>query len=127
MTAIAYAHRFLSSLGFTLVVETAVLFLLLRLVFKRSDLSTTKIIFAGALSSAATVPYVWFVFPYLTEWSRNTSLFVSEPLVFVVEALLYRAILKTNLRTSFLASLVCNLSSFVLGPLLRAYGIWIYW
>ncbi len=124
---VAYIHRFLTSWGFTIFVETAVLFFLLIFVFKRKDISPKQILAAGIFGSFATIPYVWFVFPYLTTWSRNTSLYFSEPFVFIVEAIFYKIFLKTNYKTALILSFVANLASYMLGPFLRAHGLWINW
>lgn len=125
--SIDYIHRFISSLVFTTVVETLALFLLLRWVFKNKELSTKKIVFAGVFASFATIPYVWFVFPYIESWPRSTSLYYSEPFAFIIEAIFYRAFLKPSWGVSFMLSLACNLASYLLGPLLRAHGVWINW
>ena len=127
MITISYIHRFLTSLGFTLIVETAILFILLVLVLRRRDISYYRITLSGFFASFATIPYVWFAFPYAYTWSRETSLLVSEPFVSVVEAIFYRLYLKLGWRIAFAASLIANLASYLLGPLLRSYGLWIYW
>ena len=127
MFSIDYTHRFITSLFFTVIVETIVLFLLIRFAMKNKKLSTEKIITSGIFASFATIPYVWFVFPYLFQWSINSSLRFSEPFAFIIEAVFYRQFLKTDLKTSFLLSLICNLASFILGPILRSQGIWLYW
>ncbi|OGG49126.1 hypothetical protein A3C18_03590 [Candidatus Kaiserbacteria bacterium RIFCSPHIGHO2_02_FULL_54_11b] len=127
MITISYIHRFLTSLGFTVIVETAILFILLMLVLKRRDIPPLRIALAGFFASFATIPYVWFVFPYAHTWSRETSLLWSEPFAFVVEAVFYRLFLKLDWRIAFAASFVANLASYLLGPLLRSYGLWIYW
>src|SRR3989344_5944373 len=125
MITISYIHRFLTSLGFTIIVETAVLFILLVLVLRRRDIPPLKILFAGFFASFATIPYVWFVFPYAYTWSRETSLLWSEPFVFIVVVIFYRVFLKLDWRVAFVASLLANLSSYLLGPFLRAHGLWI--
>ena len=122
-----YIHRFITSLGFTVVVETAILFILLVLVLRRRDILPLRIALAGLFASFSTIPYVWFVFPYIFAWTRQTSLLVSEPFVFIVEAAFYRIFLKLDWRIAFAASLTANLTSYLLGPLLRSYGLWIYW
>lgn len=125
--SIFYTHSFLTSLVFTMAIETALLYLILRFVIKYPDLSSLKIVTIGLLANFTTVPYVWFVFPTLLNWSRNTSLLYSEPFVFLVEAFIYQIYLKTSVRTSLFVSLVCNAASYFIGPILRAHGIWVYW
>lgn len=127
MTNAAYIHRFITSWGFTIIVETAVLCALLMYVYRRKDIPLKDMLFAGLLSSFATIPYVWFVFPYIVNWSRQTSLYVSEPVVFFIEALIYNRFLKVNWPTAFALSFICNAASYLLGPILRSLGLWIYW
>jgi hypothetical protein len=122
-TFIGYVHSFISSLVFTIVVETLVLFLLLRYALKNKKPSTKKIVFAGVFASFATIPYVWFVFPYIAAWPGNV-LYYSESFAFVAEAAFYRTYLKTSWKASLLVSLLCNFSSYVLGYVLHANGIW---
>lgn len=110
-----------------MLVETAMLLVLLLLVLRRRDIPPFRVVLAGFFASFATIPYVWFVFPYIHSWTRQASLLFSEPFVFVVEAVFYRMFLKLDWRIAFAASLVANLASYLLGPLLRAHGLWIYW
>jgi hypothetical protein len=119
-----YVHRALTSLGFTVAVETAVLFILLYYVYKYRHLRVKDVIFAGILASSLTIPYVWFVFPYVVNWSRNTSAFFSEPFAFLIEALVYNRVLKLDWKTALAVSLVCNIASYLLGPILRMNGLW---
>ncbi len=127
MLSIDYIHRFISSLVFTAVLETLVIYILLRFLFKKKELGGKKIIFGGIFASFATIPYVWFVFPYINTWSRQTSLNWSEPFVFLVEALFYRMFFKVDIRIALFLSLVANLASYLLGPILRSHGLWLYW
>jgi hypothetical protein len=126
-STILYVHSFLSSLVFTICIETALLYFLLQFVFAYKDSDRTTIIVTGLFANFATVPYVWFAFPYVTAWSRNTSTMLSEPFVFFVEAIVYRLFLRTSWTTSFLVSLICNLASYLIGPVLRAHGFWPNW
>ncbi len=122
-----YVHNFLTSLVFTTSIETVVLVLLVLYVFRKQGLQLWQVLFAGFLGSFSTIPYVWFVFPYVVMWPRTTSLYFSEPFAFIAEAVIYRMFLKLDWKYALLASLLCNLASFLLGPVLRAWGIWIYW
>ncbi|MDB5224472.1 MAG: hypothetical protein JWO43_94 [Candidatus Adlerbacteria bacterium] len=124
---IDYIHRFITSMAFTALLETGILVLLLRTVFRRPFVSTRTLIQVGLLVNFATIPYVWFVFPYVTDWPRETSLLFSEPFVFIVEAVVYRYFLNVSWRTAIVASFLCNVASYYLGPILRTYGLWLYW
>ncbi len=124
---ILFVHRFLSSLIFTDTVETIVLILLLRYLFKNRAISIGRMVAAGLYASFSTISYVWFVFPYLMNWAPTTAIIFAELFAFVVEALFYRLVLKIDWRVAFFISFVCNAISYLLGPLLRAHGIWINW
>lgn len=121
-----YIHRFITSLVFTTTIETLVLLLLLVCLFKYKN-RIKEFVFVGMFASFATIPYVWFVFPYIVDWSRATSLMVSEPIIFLTEAVLYKFFLKLDLRVALFVSFVCNTVSYFLGPILRAHGLWVYW
>lgn len=125
--SIAYVRRFATTEVLTILVETAVLFFLMRYVFKKHTLTPKQLMFAGIFASFATIPYVWFVFPNITSWARPTSLLYSEPFVTIVEAIWYRFALKTNWKVSLAISVICNLASYIVDIALRANGIWIYW
>jgi len=127
MLSTNYIHRFISSLTFTVAIETLAIFLLLWFVFKKRESGWKNIVLAGIFASFATIPYVWFVFPYITKWSYSTSLAYSEPFAFLIEALLYRIFLKIDIRIALVVSLVANGLSYFLGPILRNHGLWIYW
>lgn len=124
---IALIHRFISSLVFTDVVETIILFAFLWFVFKNRELGWRRIVAVGLFASFSTIPYVWFVFPYLLDWPRSTSLLLSEIFAFVVEAIIYRLFLKLDWKRALLVSLACNAASYYLGPVFRGYGLWYYW
>lgn len=127
MPSIAYVHRFIAVASFSVFVETAILFFLIRYVFKNKMIPTSRLLFAGIFATYATNPYVFFVFPRITLWPYNTALLVSETLVFFVEALFYRLFLRTDWRASLIISLVCNFSSWYLTYLLRTHGVSFYW
>lgn len=123
---IVFVHRFLTSLFFTDAIETLVLILLLRAVFKnRTELS--RLIFAGLYASFSTIAYVWFVFPYLMYWPASVAIGFAEVFAFTVEAVLYRFVLRLSWKVAFFVSFACNLVSYMLGPILRAHGLWITW
>ena len=125
---IAFVHRFLTSLFFTDIIEILALVALLRFVFRRPQITLTHAVTAGLFASFMTIPYVWFVFPYLTHWPSGLyPLIAAETFAFIVEALFYRAFLKVGWGTAFALSLICNVVSYFLGPFLRTHGLWLYW
>lgn len=125
---IAYTHFFIASLIFTVVVETLALLFLLRTFFHytKDNIHTARILFSGFFASFATIPYVWYVFPNLTNWTRSDSLHYSEIFAVILEALFYRMYLKTSIKNSLLVSLICNALSFSVGRFLILHGLWFY-
>jgi hypothetical protein len=118
---INYTHSFIVSLIFTVLSETLTLLFLLRAFFHitKEKISNAQILFAGFFANLVTIPYVWYIFPNLTNWTRDTSLHYSEILAVLLEAFFYRMYLKTSTKNSLLISLVCNSISYSLGFFLR--------
>lgn len=108
--------RFLAALGITVVVETAVILCLIRLVFKLDSvrLSWPRGAFAGFFASFATLPYLWFVLPAFVR-SYPISVVSGELGVFVIEAIAYVFLLNLPLRKTLLLSLSANLASIIAG------------
>lgn len=123
-----YTHAFIVSLVFTILTETLTLYFLIRRVFRiaREKIDDVQIALAGFIASAMTIPYVWYVFPTIANWSRSISLHYSEIFALFLEALFYKTFLKISTRNSVLISLVCNSVSFSLGHFLRFKGLWFY-
>jgi hypothetical protein len=109
---------FLKALLLTDGVETAVLFLIIRLWFRipRSVLSNALLLFAGIYCSATTLPYLWFV---LTRFLHPYAVYlvVGESLVFLAEAVFYYFVLKIGAARSLMVSFVCNAASLAAGLL----------
>lgn len=116
---LTYTYRFLFALVFTVFIETIVLWIFIRKIFKFKNgrFSTSNIIFAGIMASFSTIPYVWYVSPILIYRSFKLSLILSEAFAILVEAIFYRFYFDVKFRYSLLISFVCNLSSWGLGYL----------
>ncbi len=114
-----YIFLFLSALVLTIVIETGVLFFLVRGPMATSPrrLPDTLLIFSGVFASGATLPYVWFVLPNLVG-GRLVYVALAETFAVGAEALFYAMALRLPIRSSFILSLICNLASFSLGALL---------
>ena len=50
---------------------------LIHYVYKRRDIPTKDMLFAGIYGSFSKIPYVWFVFPYIVQWTPTTALHFS--------------------------------------------------
>ena len=113
-----YELLFLKALAVTVSVETLVLLLLARLAFRRllPDLSISRLIFAGILCSAATLPYLWFIFPRFIH-DRTLMIIIGELSVVLAEAGLYLLILGVDWKKAFILSAFCNAASMAAGLL----------
>jgi hypothetical protein len=120
-----YTYKFLLALIFTVFVETILLWLIIRKIFKFKEgrFNTPNIIFAGIMASFSTIPYVWYIFPILIYWSFNLSLILSEIFAILVEAIFYRFFFNIKFRDCLLISFVCNFASWGLGRLLTPVKI----
>jgi hypothetical protein len=116
---LAYTYRFLFALVFTIFIETIILWIFIRKIFKfkKGRFNNLNIIFAGIMTSFSTIPYVWYIFPILIYWSFKLSLILSEVFAFLVEAVFYRFYFDVKFKYSLLISFVCNLFSWGLGYL----------
>lgn len=115
----SYEYMFLSSLFLTILIETSVLFLLVRYYFKTDCISTSILLFAGILASFSTLPYLWFLLPQFIDSYENLVL-LGEISVILIEAVIYHFILKVSIQRAFQLSFLCNLSSFLIGLIMAA-------
>lgn len=109
----SFERRFLIALLLTWLIEIPILFLLARLVFKLPQVSNWRILLAGLLVSALTLPYLWFLLPSIL--ATASGIYLGEVLVFLVEALLYRWLLGLSYPKALLLSFTANAISFLLG------------
>ncbi len=111
---------FLAYLLLTIIIETPVLFLVVRRFFHLSpaQLPLKKILTAGFLASFATYPYVWYVWPALLP-EPNQALIAAEVMVFLVESAMLRTMLYLSVKQALLASFVCNMTTIVLGSIMN--------
>ena len=116
----SYEQQFLTALATTLAVELIVLFLITRIWFKINGkkLSNKLLLFSGIITSSLTLPYLWFVLPSAFN-SYLQLLVVGEISVTVVEAIVYKAVLKLDWKKALLTSIACNLSSFLIGLIFK--------
>ena len=114
-----YEQYFLIHLLFTIIVETCFLFFIIRFLFKINNkkIKSSLLLFAGFISSFLTLPYLWFVLPIFLKSFYSLAV-VGEILVVIIEAIMYKFIIRLNLKKAFVVSIACNLASFLLGLLL---------
>lgn len=109
-----YEQKFLFSLLLTLAVEIPTAIVLVRFFYKQKEIKISRIIFAGLVASALTLPYFWFVLPFYIS-SRSTYIFFGESIIVLVEALMYYQCLQLKFSRAFVVSLIANIASILLG------------
>jgi hypothetical protein len=108
-----YETKFLVSLLFTLIIEIPILFVFVKYIFRKKNISAKKIIISGLIASSLTLPYLWFVLsPYIP---ANNFILMGESLVVLVEALIYFFVLSLDIKEAFIVSLAANVISFFIG------------
>jgi hypothetical protein len=114
------ARLFFAYLFLTILIELPVLFAVIRKLFKiqAAEISHKTLFLCSFLCSFATYPYVWYVFPALIA-DELAALIIAEIVVVLVESLIIRGIMKISYTRSFIASLLCNLSTIVLGSFMN--------
>jgi hypothetical protein len=112
-----YEYLFLFSLFLTILIETSVLFLLVRYYFKIDNISNSILLFAGIFSSFSTLPYLWFLLPQFID-SYNSLALIGELSVFLVESVVYYFVLKVTIQRALILSFACNLVSFLIGMMI---------
>nr|WP_320161568.1 hypothetical protein [uncultured Methanoregula sp.] len=108
-----YETLFLLALITTWIIEIIILVTLIRLVFHDRSLSTGKIIITGALCTALTLPYLWFVLPPFVDAALYPL--IGETFVVVIEAGILYLVLELDPKRAMICSLVMNAASYVLG------------
>jgi hypothetical protein len=108
-----YETRFLLALVTTWCIEIPVLVVILRRIFRVDDLPIVKIIGTGALCTALTLPYLWFVLPPF--FDAVYFMLVGETMVTAVETILLNRVLGLDLKKALVCSCAMNAASFILG------------
>lgn len=110
---------FLYSLLFTCLIEAPIVGIVWKLIARRSESPATpmgKTVGVSVLASCLTLPYLWFVLPSLVPDDRVAL--VGEPLVVMIEGMLYATFLGAGVCRGMAMSLVANACSWWLGPLI---------
>jgi hypothetical protein len=110
----AYEMSFLKALLLTVGIETIVLFILFKLVFKSPDIKYWLLILTGILTSFSTLPYLWFILPLFIK-ERLSYTVISEVTAILIESVIVYGILKISYKKSLMASVTCNMASFLTG------------
>lgn len=113
-----YETQFLISLCLSWLIEIPVLLIVVMAFWRTGRPSWGKIIGAGVIATALTLPYLWFVFPpYL---DMRYYLLSGELIVIATEAVVYWVVLGMQPRLAIAVSVIANAASFAVGLLL--YG-----
>lgn len=108
-----YFIQFLESRLLTIFLETIMLFFICKLFLKKENLKNRKIILTWILASSITLPLLWFIFPlFFKTWLLYAIIW--EILVFLLEIIIIKYLLKINRKNAILASLICNLFSLII-------------
>jgi len=119
VSGFGYELHFLRALLFTIGVETVVLFVMLRTLY-RSGHTRAEILFAGFLCSFATLPYVWFLFPILAKiGSHSLYIWSAEISVTLIESAILYKLLRLGYKEALILSVCANIASYGLGILLH--------
>jgi uncharacterized membrane-anchored protein len=120
MLAFFQARLFLAYLVLTILLETPVLYATIRRFFKlpAGEASAIRIVLTACVASFATYPYVWYVCPDLIA-DRSAALVFAELLAVLVEAVIIGGFLRLAFARALLASLLCNLTTLVLGGVMN--------
>lgn len=112
-----YEMLFLKSLLLSISIETIVLVLIYRFIFKKEEIKIGLLISTGLIATFATLPYLWFV---LSDFigQRLWYVIIGESFAVILETFIIGVILKTSLSKAFISSFVCNLISFSVGLLI---------
>jgi hypothetical protein len=110
----AYEFLFLKALLITVSVETIVLFLLFRTIFKTTNAGNFILLFTGILASMTTLPYAWFILPAFIS-SKIYYIAFAELSVTFVESFIIMGIIRISYTKALIASVICNAASFLVG------------
>lgn len=111
---------FLLALVITILLESAVILAVWILgLFKAKPAWTLEnALVAGALPSALTLPYLWFILPAFV--AESAYVVIGEGLVVLAEAAMLARILRLDIPRALVLSLACNAVSYFLGGMLLA-------
>lgn len=111
-----YELSFLKELCLTILAELLAGWSLRKLLHKQFSfgLNAWKFSLIIAATTFMTLPYVWFIWPYLVR-DRLTYIILSELWVAAMEAVFYTFAFQTKWQKALLFSLILNTFSFAFG------------
>lgn len=109
-----YEILFLKSLLYTISIESIVLFILFKTVYKTVNVSNWILLFIGIITTFSTLPYVWFILPTIIS-NKLFYIITSELTAVIIESIIILVILKIKYKNAILISFICNAASFLIG------------
>ncbi len=109
-----YEMNFLKALACTICIETIVLYLLIKLLYKLPDIKNWQLLLTGISASFSTLPYLWFILPVFIK-TRITYSIIGEVIVIIIESALIFGLLRISYKRSLITSVACNMASFLAG------------
>ena len=114
MCSASLLMNFLVALLYTILIETAFLFIVFKIKLRSLEISTKRLLFTGIMASFATLPYVWFVLPNLIQ-PTFLYMFISESSVIIVESVIIWKLLSIDYKKALLLAFFANVLSFLNG------------
>lgn len=106
--------KFLIAWILTIIIETIVLFIIAKLFRKKDQISNWRILLIWIFASTITLPLLRFVLPlFIVDGVEYTVIW--ELLVMLIEVFILKYWLKVSRWKAIIASIVCNLCSYLLG------------
>ena len=130
-------NSFLKSWIITIFIETLILYFLCKIFSKKDDIKNRRIVTIWIIASSVTLPLLWFIFPlfindygtsvlterYIIAWNNYNHVHIDNHIIFTVvweaivtliEVFIIKYWLKISRGKAILASIVCNLCSYLL-------------
>ena len=115
------------------IIETLVLFFIAKLFRKEDYISNKKLLCWWIIPTTITLPLLWFVLPLLL-WNWTLYVIIWELLVAVLESIMIKYWLGISRKKAIIASIVCNIFSFIVLPnnlratsFIRRFLFWLFW
>lgn len=105
-----FLYGFIVTLGVELILFIAVI----RLLFRRREPGAVRSVVVVAVAQAATLPVLWFMITRYDLMGTGVML-GAESFAVAVESVVYRFLAGLTWRQAFIAALLCNAASYVVG------------
>lgn len=112
LTSKEYVVTFSIYWFWTVLIETIILFLLFKFLFKSERVSNLRILVLGIIASTITLPFLWFVLPLFIH-SEYTYIILWETLVTAIEVVILKYGLRISWWKAIFIWIICNLCSFL--------------